>query len=403
MPVDTAPATAIATPSGPPKGLAKLLTWRTLPLLAARIGIRLARSRGKPVRLGKTVIAVRHRHVREALERDLDYLVGPVYGERFDTIGYRFVLGMDRSAELVAERRALYKALAAVDIAPIQAAAAAQVAQALDGRDEIDVVEDFARPIAAHTAEKLFGIAPVDRAAFMDAARAIFYHGFLNVTGDEAVAARGKAAAAMLSGWFDTEIARRKAAKDNGSDMMGRLLDHGADDGLVRRSLGGMLVGSIDTTATAVAKVIAEMMRDPRLLAAARRDTCNPERMWGWCQEALRRWPQTPLLARQAGADTDIEGMPVPAGATVLLWTQAAMFDASAFPTPLALRPARPEAPYLHLGGGLHPCAGRAINAWQIPLLVGALLDRNPHKLGKMRWAGPFPAQLPLELGRSKL
>src|SRR5687767_9260013 len=101
MPADPAAATGFATPPGPPKGLTRLFTWRTLPLIAARIGIRLARSRGKPIRLGKTVFAVRHRHVEEALERDLDYLVEPIYGPRFDAIGYRFVLGMDRSAEFV--------------------------------------------------------------------------------------------------------------------------------------------------------------------------------------------------------------------------------------------------------------------------------------------------------------
>lgn len=398
-----ASATSIATPPGPPKGFARLLTWRTLPLLGARIAIRLARSRGKPIRLGKVVLAVRHRHVSEVLSRDLDYLVEPVYGPRFDEIGYRFVLGMDRSALLAHERRVLYKALAAVDMTPIEARAAAAVAQALAGKTEIDVVEDYARPVAAGTAQALFGIAPEDQAAFSDAARAIFYHGFLNVTGDAAITARGKAAAKLLDGWFDSEIARRRAEGRSGGDMMGRLIAHHVDDDLIRRSLGGMLVGSIDTTATAVAKVVSEMIRDPRLLASARRDTRDLLRLWGWCQEALRRWPQTPLVTRAVRAATDIEGMPVPAGAKVVLWTQAAMFDASAFPTPQALRATRPEAPYLHLGGGLHPCAGRALNAWQIPLLVGALLDRmtdgGPGKLGKMAWAGPFPAHLPLTFG----
>src|SRR5206468_1744160 len=162
-------------------------------------------------------------------------------------------------------------------------------------------------------------------------------------------------------------------------------------DDLTRRTLGGMLVGSIDTTATVVANVITVMMADPVLLKAASLDSGDPEKLYLWCLEALRRWPQTPVLGRQAGKDTTLAGLAVPEGAKILLWIQAAMFDTTAFPYPDRLRPDRTTEPYLHLGGGLHPCAGRTVNAWQIPLLVGPLLDLGPRRLGPLQWAGPFP------------
>jgi cytochrome P450 len=76
------------------------------------------------------------------------------------------------------------------------------------------------------------------------------------------------------------------------------------------------------------------------------------------------------------------------------------MRDTSAFPEPGELRPDRPAAAYLHFGGGLHPCAGRAVNAFQIPLLVGALLKRGIKSVGPVQWAGPFPDHLALKFER---
>jgi cytochrome P450 len=123
-------------------------------------------------------------------------------------------------------------------------------------------------------------------------------------------------------------------------------------------------------------------------------DLNDATRFAGWCWEALRLWPHNPLVLRKAAAATTLGDTDIRAGDRVIGWTQAAMRDASAFPEPAALRPDRPEAAYLHFGGGLHPCAGRAVNGFQIPLLVGALLRRGIKSVKPMQWAGPFPDHL---------
>ena len=157
----------------------------------------------------------------------------------------------------------------------------------------------------------LFGIAPADETQFVDAVRAIHGYCFLNLSDDAAVKQRALTAAALLSGWFLDEIRRRRTSGELGADMMGQLLGAGASDDLTRRTLGGMLVG--------------------------RRDAQHPERLWGWCQEALRRWPQTPILVRMTAEDpklagvkaaatpVKLAGVTVHAGATVMMATQAAM------------------------------------------------------------------------------
>jgi cytochrome P450 len=115
----------------------------------------------------------------------------------------------------------------------------------------------------------------------------------------------------------------------------------------------------------------------------------------------LRRWPHNPIVIRRAVTDTVFNTVEVKSGDQVIAWTQAAMMDPTVFPRPGLLRPDRPSATYLHFGGGLHPCAGRVVNAFQIPLLVGALLRRDIASAGSIAWAGPFPNHLSVHLKRT--
>lgn len=391
----------VATPPGSGGLFALLLQGPTLPALAARLGAKLA-AWCDPIRFGEFVIVARHEHVLEVLHRDLDFLIAPVNEKRIVEVNGPFVLGMDRSATLVLERRALYQALAAVDLAQIRRSIEDEAARRVAAADgEIDVVDTYARPIAAHTATALFGIRGSDERMFMDVARAIFGHVFLNITDDEDIRQRALRAAALMEAWFKDEIKRRRASGDLGADMMGALMAaRMVDDDGVRRTLGGMLVGSIDTTASSVAKIVAMIARDRDLAQRITADLDDEARLAGWCREALRRWPHNPIVLRQAGGATRVGEKDIRPGDRIFAWTQAAMLDAEAFPDPQYLRPDRPSAAYLHFGGGLHPCAGRAVNAFQIPALVGALMRRGIKSIGRMQWAGSFPAHLPVRLGR---
>ena len=386
----------VAIPRSAPSGfLAKRLSEQPLPHRLARFGAWVAGWWSKPFRIGKRVVAVRHADVTAVLARDLDFRIGPVNAARIEAVNGPFVLGMDRGVALTRERTALYRALGRVDVDALRARVATRAAERVRSAAEIDVVGSYARPIAAETATALFGIIGPNPALFMDVARAIFAHTFLNLSGDTVVEARALRAAALLRGWFADEIAARRASGNHGADMMGALLDDPTlDDDAVRRTLGGMLVGSIDTTASSVAKIVAMIGRDAALAAKIKADVDDAPRLAGWCREALRLWPHNSILLRESCAATDLAGVAIAPGDQVVLWTQAAMLDPAVFPDPTRLDPTRPVEGYLHFGGGLHPCAGRAINAFQIPALVGALVRRGIASVGPIAWAGPFPDAL---------
>src|SRR5205085_52959 len=132
----------------------------------------------------------------------------------------------------------------------------------------------------------LFGIRGSDEALFMDVARAVFGHVFLNLSDDETIRQRALKAAALMETWFNGEIKRRRGANQLGNDMMGALLTAKTlDDDGVRRTLGGMLVGSIDTTASSVAKIIATIAKDATLAKNVATDVNDPARLAGWCRE----------------------------------------------------------------------------------------------------------------------
>jgi cytochrome P450 len=391
----------IATPPSAGGVLANLSTGQRLPALAARIGARLAALWGQPFRFGAGSSP-------PPLGRDGG--AGPrsrlphraVSSARMEAVNGPFILGMDRGVTLAHERAALYQALARVDLAAVRAGVAREATARTEASGgEIDVVGGYARRIAAHTARSLFGVSGPDEQAFMDVARAIFAHTFLNLSGDKEIEARALKAAGLMRGWLVDEIAARRSSGRFGTDMMGALLHGGLlDDDGVRRTLGGVLVGSIDTTASTVAKIVAVIGHDRRLAERVAADVDDEPRLAGWCREALRRWPHNPILLRRAVADTRLAGVDIRGGDQIVAWTQAAMLDPSAFPDPQQLRPDRPVAAYLHFGGGLHPCAGRAVNAFQVPLLVGALVRRGIKSVGPMRWAGPFPDHLALRFER---
>jgi cytochrome P450 len=375
---------------------------RLLPDLAGRIGARLARWYGKPFRFLRWVIAARHAHAVELLGRDLDFGIAPVNAVKIDEVNAGpFILGMDRSPALERERRGLYEALAAVDLDRLRAETASDIETVLAGIGagaEIDAVADYARPIAARTARRLFGLHAPSERMLMEVARSVFNHTFINPLNKAAIRERGIRAGAHMKAWIDEEIDRRDPA-DPGGDMIGRLLAQGMlDRQAIQRTIGGTFVGSIDTTTTVVAKLVKLASRNPDIEYGMRRDSDDLHRLYGWCLDAMRLWPHNPAVLRGALADTILAGTAVRRGDSAVAWTQAAMQDSSLVEDPRRVRPDRDRSIYLHFGGGLHPCAGRAVNSFQIPLLVGALVRRGLARVGGISWAGPFPNRLPVTL-----
>lgn len=372
-----------------------------------RFGARLAARFGpRSLRFNGATLVFRWADVSDMLRRDLDCLIAPVNAARIEAVSGPFILGMDRSEPLFAQRRVVYGALSEVAPGPVAKVLKSEPDRLLDlatrRGERIDVVNGYARPVAARTAAALFGIAGPTEADQMRVARAVFHETFLNLGGDKAVAAAGVAAGHELLGWIEAEAARRRAAGAFGEDLLGRLLVRERAGEIAPTEAGqilaGLFVGAIDTTATAVANITAEMLLDPALARSIERDAGDRELVWGWCLEALRRRPHNPILLRQAAEGATVCGAPVPAGERVIAVTLAAMQDGRVFDAPATMVPTRPRELYMHFGYGMHLCSGRDLNAVQIPALVSALARRRPGGRAHVVNRGPFPDRLVVTL-----
>lgn len=384
------------------KGLAQLL-------LRPGLIVWLARTLGriKPyLSFRNTVFVLSWRHVTEVLQRDADFLIGPVNGEKIRAVSGPFILGMDRSPDLFNQREAVYSALRAADMNPVREIMAHEPARLLSAAKErhgrIDVVNGYARLVAMRTAAQIFGIHGPTEQDMMRVIRAAFHEIFLNLGNDPAVRSRGIAAGKELAGWIDEEIALRHSTGNIGSDVLAGLIQAQSrlplEPESVRWMVAGLIIGSVDTTATAVANIMAVLVNDRRLLSAARNDLGDNEKMLGWCYEALRFRPHNPIILRKAAYATTIGDKQIKAGASVVAVTISAMQDPAAFPQPGKIDPQRAIDRYLHFGCGLHKCSGRDLNAIQVPRLVTELLRFGATGKANAISRGPFPDELILEL-----
>jgi cytochrome P450 len=386
-------------------GLSNLFFGPPLKIRIAKLLVRFA----PRVTFGQFAVVSRWKDVQDVFKRDTEFLIAPLNAPNIEEINGPFVLGMDRSELMLSEQRQMYAGLSAVDFKAVRAQVRAEaerlVAAAQNtGDGKIEVVNGYARLVAARTAVSIFGVSGSSEIEYMRVVRRIFHHAFLNIGADEEIRSRALAASQNLRRWTLDEIARRHSVGDDKSDVMSALLalrgkdPEALDDDGVRRTLMGMLVGAVDTTATAVAHCTAVLLSDEDLKNRALADADNPERFLGWCWEALRFMPHNSILARFAHTGTKLVDKELKRDSRVVINILGAVHDADVFPQPHQLNPERPLGNYFHFGGGLHPCAGRAINAVQVPELVRQLLLHDASHPERPRYDGPFIDELLVQL-----
>ncbi|MEM9366898.1 MAG: cytochrome P450 [Planctomycetota bacterium] len=390
-PLKTRQAYAFVSRPPPPRLLRLAATLRVKFLPTFRFGGRLYLSRWKDV--------------TEVLSKDCDFRIEPINGKKIKDVNGPFILGMDRQPEMFMQRERIYRALHRMDCSAIHSIVdteSKRVLQLALQSGRLDVINGYARLVAVRTATSLFGRVGPTEQDLLRVLRALFHQTFLNPKNDPLVHARGQRAARQFQNWADKEIKGRRLSGDVGEDVLGHLIamSQGDDPSLPRRMLGGMIVGAVDTTTTAVGNIVSELLSCRHLRNAMQAERHDSSRLHGWCWEALRRRPLSPAMLREASRQVSVGGSSVDKETLIVLSTLGAMHDSAAFPRPAAMDPRRPLDRYLHFGHGIHQCVGRDINAIQIPLLVKNLLDYDIAQVRAVRYSGPFPDSLIVSMNR---
>ena len=370
--------------------------------------------------LGKNAIVSRFDDVVEVLKRDRDFTISQINASKIDQIDGPFILGMDESPQYEREKAALLEVVRREDLDRIRQFVAQSAATLIDAarpQRRIDVVNGLARVVPVRLVATYFGMPGPNEPTMMRWMRDVFHYIFADLTNSPQVLQDALNSVTQLRQHMDAQIAWRKSHAGEGNkndDVLGRLLalqdaaHPWLDDHAVRRNLGGVIVGAVDTTSKFVSLAIDELLRRPKELAEARacavKGDIETVRRYAW--EAVRFNPHHPLQVRFCARDTRFaEGQQrstkIPAETHAFVATLSAMFDPEVSAKPGEFNAQR-EVEYLHFGYGMHTCFGKAINGVQIPELLAALLRlpnlrRAAGSDGHILYDGPFPDRLVLE------
>jgi cytochrome P450 len=136
-----------------------------------------------------------------------------------------------------------------------------------------------------------------------------------------------------------------------------------------------LLPAGAETTYRSSSSLLVALLSDPEQLDAVRED---PASLTAAVNEAVR-W-ETPLqfVPRLATRDTELAGVRIPAGATVMVVIGAANHDPARWDEPERFDLHRPYKPALAFGHGVHMCIGMHLSKMETEDLVRALLDSLP-------------------------
>ena len=135
-----------------------------------------------------------------------------------------------------------------------------------------------------------------------------------------------------------------------------------------------LLVGGNETTRNFLGNAIWRIARDPELRD---RLTAHPRLVPRAAEELLRVEPPLQGVFRIATADTELEGVSIPAGAKLMVLLGAANQDPARFAAGFEVDSASASA-HLAFGRGIHACIGAPLARVEIRVAIAALLRRLP-------------------------
>ena len=168
---------------------------------------------------------------------------------------------------------------------------------------------------------------------------------------------------------------RREPREDIISDLALAELDgeHLSDDEIFS-FVRLLLPAGVETTFRSTGNLLFTLLSHPDQLEAVRADrSLVPQAI----EEALRF--ETPLLniTRLATRDTEVGGVPVPAGSTVMIMIAAANRDETRYPDPDRFDIFRSDPkPHISFGHGPHVCLGMHLARMETRVALDLLLDR---------------------------
>jgi len=256
----------------------------------------------------------------------------------------------------------------------------------LDGKGEIDIVDDFAYPFPVSAICRILGVPREDEPKFhtwsenmIEALGARFSPGDHSDVFQRAMQAANDLAE-YLGGLAEAH------RKDPGDDIIsGLVTDSGPDGRMDEKDVVAtgrlLLIAGHETTVNLMTNGMLTLLRHPEQLERLRNE---PGYAIPMIEELLRFEPPVQVVPnRVALADIELGGTTIPKGSHVVLAVASANRDERRYTDPDRFDPDRPEREHLGLGGGVHYCFGAPLARLEVQLALRTLARRldNPRLL----------------------
>jgi cytochrome P450 len=251
------------------------------------------------------------------------------------------------------------------------------------GRGEMDVADDFAIPLPMLVIGEMLGIPAEDRPRFYRWNNAILKMSYLVPVGKSPETA----------GVMQEFIAVTAEMGDYLADLLGRRRTEPKDDLITRLGqaevdgerlsptdiLGFfqlLLLAGAETTTNLINNAVLCFIRHPEELA---RLEANPGLLPSAVEEVLRYRSPLQWMFRLARREVEMHGRTIPSGALVLAMIGSANHDPKQFHDPARFDVARDPNPHLAFGHGIHFCLGAPLARLEAKIALGDFLARIKH------------------------
>jgi Dyp-type peroxidase family len=409
-------------------GLKDVLTKRFETLLARPALMRALfsylREESPILRLPGLVVVSKYEHVDEVLGNHPVFSTD-MYTPKINRLTGAFILGMPQNEQHDLEKSFLEGAVHEGDLNLIRTIAETEAARLIRENlpnRSIDAVGKLSLPVSVAIVEQYFGVPePIKKSSNLQRwIRAIFRDIFLNLANDARVEAEANKASEEMAAYLKALIAQRisdcQSGANIGDSFLSRLIKlhvtgmAGLDAEVIRRLIGGAIVGVVDTTSKAIAQAIDQLLKRPNEWNEAKKlaNSNDFDAVSEYVFEALRFNPQNPFLFRVCRQDYTIaadtpHATLIPAKSLVLVGTLSAMFDPSEVDNPDKFIATRNPKIDLHFGDGLHRCFGEHMGRQIIPTVIMELLKVNNVQRaagpdGQLQYDGAFPSKMMLAI-----
>jgi cytochrome P450 len=252
---------------------------------------------------------------------------------------------------------------------------AAHLLQGLDGREQIDLVADYAGPLPCLVIMAMLGVPTASLAEVKRMSDEIaLFIGSSRTSPEKYDTA--EAATREMAAFFSSLIAQRRSQpQDDALSELVHLRD--GDDALSDDELVGtcimMLFAGHETTTNHIANGLLALMRFPAEMARLRAD---PGLAAAAVEELLRYDGPSGAQVRIVQREQSLHGKTLQQGQRVFMMLNAANRDPRAYDDPDRLDLGRDGVPHLSFGYGTHICIGFPLARTEGAVALPALLQR---------------------------